>query len=130
MGVNYVIPNISWTELQQTLHKHTEFTLTETRDEIRIQLNLGTEGQHYALQKRIALGRFTGIPPDNIQQGTSRAQIFLNKTEDTDNAWLTGQAVSITQPELILDTIADILDCDWYSEHDDMYEILAGWDNE
>ena len=132
MTIEYVILDISWQSLLQKLSEREEFAITETeKGVIRIAIDLGRKGDKYSLHKRVALSKVIGIPPDDVQQGTNEAQIFLNQTEDTENTWLSGSAVSITHPELVLDAIVEALgEHSWYSEYDDMFKILAGWEEE
>lgn len=60
--------------------------------------------------------------------------VFLLPTEDMENTWLVGTAISINSPEIILDALSEMLDTYWRSEHDDEFwqisDEVNGVDND
>jgi hypothetical protein len=121
MSTSYVIPNISYQKLLRTAEQLPNLLITDEGNNYLLRTPIDP---HYSLQKRINLGKTTNIPPDNIQQGNNTASIRLYKTEDTNNSWFEGTAVSINHPEIILNKLTLAIKIPWYSEHDEEYWTL------
>jgi hypothetical protein len=123
MSTGYVIPDSSREFILRVLETFDDVIVTDEGDEYLIRMPIDPG---YSLKKRVGLASIAGAPPDDVQQGTNMAQIFLMKAPDEINAWLWGTGTSISHPELILDRICEKLEeLDrnplWLSEHDDEY---------
>jgi len=129
MSTSYVITGINWQELIKRIPEISGLSVEEKDGDWLISTS-DPEVQKYNLRKRIKMAQMIGTPPDYVQQGGSDAGVWLHKTSDPENSWLTGYATSISSPEIVLERIVEYLNniglnSYWASEHDEEYDQLA-----
>lgn len=124
MSTSYVMPGISWEAALDCASQICSVRKMSKEDDRIVYYRLQMEMHDpYAEAKRQALSDIIGINADNIPKADDYSTIYLYETEDQNNAWFEGTAVSRTHPELILEAISDACDTFWLSEHDDDYEF-------
>lgn len=138
MSASYVIPGINWQQLLELARQSDAITVETDPDSpnsYRLSCPMDKDGaQHAKEQVGAALARMgqsgallaQHLPPTN-----DVSLIWLEETDDQENAWLEAYAVSANHPEQILAKLCGLgaagFEC--YSEHDDEYQKLVGLDD-
>jgi hypothetical protein len=120
MSTAYVIPGIDYETLLIHTKDNDQLNITKVGNDYKISLT--ATPTKYNLKKRAALASMAKIPPDYIPKG-GIPTIFLRIVPDKENSWFDGYSTSISNPEVILAVIVDILknigiNTAFYSEHD------------
>lgn len=126
MSSGFVIPNVSRERVLEIAVADDEIVVLDHGDDY--ELSMAIDPKH-SLGKRIKFAKVMNTPPDNLQQGGNKSSVLLTKAPDEINTWFWSAATSMTNPELILNRIAEKLKVPWFSENDEEYWEIMGEDD-
>lgn len=102
----------------------------EDKGLIKILLNRSSDESKYSIKKRVALSGFVGKAPDDLQRAHAVSSVYLDSQAlDKDNTHFQGFTVSLSDPEVVLDRISELLSEQGFdpvvlSEYDEEYQEL------
>lgn len=128
MTVAYCILNINKDKLLNLIKQNDDFKIKESEPGyLKI---LCASDKKYSTKKKVALGRIVGKAPDDMGDNQQYSSVFLStNSPDEENTHFTGSAVSLSDPEVVLDKLAELAekyghDVQVVSEYDEIYQEM------